>query len=103
MKDSLPAGTLAQFTAVRESPTSAPRRVPTISEFGFHGWENARARPAISSALMMNRLLHPVSLPPCVARPVSRCSGAFRIGCDLSGGPVHGDPLSCIDEFRGVR
>jgi hypothetical protein len=36
----------------RESPTSALRRVPTISELGFYGWEKLFAFSTTSSALM---------------------------------------------------
>jgi hypothetical protein len=40
-----------------------------------------------------------------VADPEKQQRGlhAFQIRGDLSGRPVHGDPLSCLDEFCGVR
>src|SRR3712207_8949061 len=36
-------------------------------------------------------------------RLISHRLRAFQIRCDLAGGPVHGDPPSCLDEFCGVR
>jgi hypothetical protein len=58
MKDSLPPGTRTRFTPTRDSPAIAPRRVPYISEFAFHGWE----KPDSLSVASFARTRYPLSV-----------------------------------------